>query len=186
MADAFEFDAAKADQLVLVDLLDREVGAASKELAHREGLLHRAFSVVLWREGADGVEVLLARRAQGKYHSAGLWANSCCSHPRSGEKLLDAARRRVREELGAEVDGLFEVGSFVYRAAFDNGIVEYEFDHVLIAHCDGAVDPDPAEADAVRWETPERVISELMENPERFSAWAPNALSLAIKGVSGR
>ena len=82
-----------------------------------------------------GPEVLLARRALGKYHSAGLWANSCCSHPRAGEKLLYAAYRRVHEELGCDAQGLREVGFFVYRAAFANGITEHEYDHVLVGRC---------------------------------------------------
>lgn len=175
----FAGDAARADELVLVDGLDRPMGRATKERAHAEGLLHRAFSVLLVREGGAGCEVLLAQRAAGKYHSAGLWANSCCSHPRAGEELLDAARRRVREELGCEVRGLREIGAFVYRAEFGNGLVEFEYDHVLLGSCEGEPDPDPAEVGAVRWEPAESVAVELAEHPERFAPWAFTVLSLA-------
>ena len=90
-------DPARNDLLILTDLLDRQTGTATKEQAHRSGLLHRAFSVMLYRDTEDGREYLISRRADGKYHSAGLWANSCCSHPRDGETLPEAARSRVRE-----------------------------------------------------------------------------------------
>ncbi|MBQ6395926.1 MAG: isopentenyl-diphosphate Delta-isomerase [Atopobiaceae bacterium] len=173
-------DPARLDELVLVDEHDQEVGTATKERVHLEGLLHRAFSVVLWREGNDGVELLLSRRAEGKYHSAGLWANSCCSHPRSDEELLDAADRRVREELGCGVRGLEEIGSFVYRVEFDNGLVEHEFDHVLVGRCVGALSPDPSEASAVRWMEAGRLAEELEREPERFCAWAPRVLRIAM------
>ena len=173
-------DPARDDLLVLVDENDRELGFASKARAHAEGLLHRAFSVVLYRDGGGRTEVLLTRRAAGKYHSAGLWANSCCSHPRAGEAVLEAAERRVAEELGCSVEGLHEVGSFIYRAEFGNGLVEHEFDHVLLGHFDGTLAPDPAEVSETRWIATDDLSTELAEHPERFSAWAPTALSLAI------
>ena len=155
-------DPACEDMLVLVDGLDREVGCATKERAHREGLLHRAFSVVLVREGADGPELLLAQRAAGKYHSGGLWANSCCSHPRAGEELADAARRRVREELGCDADSLREIAAFAYRAPFPDGICEHEYDHVLVGRACGEVAPDPAEVSAVRWVGANQLAAELV------------------------
>ena len=178
MDDKMAKDPARSDELVLVDGLDREIGRATKERAHREGLLHRAFSVVLTREAADGTEIMLAQRAEGKYHSAGLWANSCCSHPRAGENLLDAAARRVREELGCQADGMHEVAAFAYRADFCDGIVEHEFDHVLAGRCIGEPAPDPAEVGAIRWERIDAVAEELAAHPEHFSAWAPMVLTL--------
>jgi isopentenyl-diphosphate delta-isomerase len=136
--------------LILVDGLDREVGAATKLQAHVNGVLHRAFSVVLVRDGEEGPEILLAKRSLLKYHSGGLWANSCCSHPRVGEDVVEAAYRRVPEELGCEAADLREVCAFVYRAEFDNGLCEYEYDHVIVGRCEGTIDPDPAEASEVR------------------------------------
>lgn len=115
-------DPARDDELILVDGLDREVGTATKLQTHVEGLLHRAFSVVLARDGADGPELLLAKRSMRKFHSGGLWANSVCSHPRAGEELMDAAYRRVREELGCGAVGLREIAAFAYRAEFENGL----------------------------------------------------------------
>ncbi len=173
-------DPAREDLLVLVDGLDREIGTATKERAHSEGLLHRAFSVVLVREGADGLETLISQRAEGKYHSAGLWANSCCSHPRAGEELLDAARRRAREELGCEVSDLHEVSAFAYRAEFDDGLSEYEFDHVIVARSEGELSPDPSEVSDVRWVSFDELAKDLAAHPRKFSAWAPMALSLAM------
>ncbi len=183
MEDAFQNDAAKNDELVLVDLLDRQVGTASKERAHKEGMLHRAFSVMLWRAGAHGPELLLSRRAEGKYHSGGLWANSCCSHPRAGEDLADAARRRVAEELGATIRELREVGAFVYRAPFANGTTEYEFDHVFVATYDGEAQPDPTEVSEVRWVPTAHVMHEMLERPQKFCAWVPNVISLVLAAL---
>ena len=176
----FEGDSARDDLLIMVDGLDREVGSATKLETHVKGLMHRAFSVVLMRDGADGPELLLAKRSLCKYHSGGLWANSCCSHPRAGEGTIEAAYRRVHEELGCEAEGLREVTAFAYRAEFANGLCEYEFDHVIVGSCKGEIAPDPAEASEVRWIGFEVLASELVETPEVFAAWAPMVFSLVM------
>lgn len=186
MADQFAHDTAREDLLILVDGLDRPTGTASKEQAHSEGLLHRAFSVVLFREDAQGTELLLAQRAAGKYHSAELWANSCCSHPRVGENTVDAAYRRVAEELGCEAQGLQEIGAFAYRATFPNGLAEFEYDHVLIGQCAGEPTPDPREVGAVRWVSIEELAHELAQHPERVAAWAFMVLSMAMEELQKR
>ncbi len=174
-------DPARLDELVLVDGLDRPLGTATKEQAHVDGLLHRAFSVVLMSGEGTDAQVLIARRALEKYHSGGLWANSCCSHPRAGEALLDAAYRRVTEELGVTALGLREVAAFAYRAAFENGLVEYEFDHVLVGTCEGELKLDPAEVSEVRWVRVDDLARELVEKPADFCAWAPTVFSLALR-----
>ena len=184
-------DPARDDLLILVDGLDREVGTATKAQAHAEGLLHRAFSVVLVRPAGGQaapdagdqpkqLELLLAQRAAGKYHSSGLWANSCCSHPRVGETVLDAAYRRVHEELGCEATGLRELCAFAYRAEFADGLCEHEFDHVLVGACSGEPAPDPSEVGALRWVTLDDLAAELAEQPGHFAAWAPMVLTLAM------
>jgi len=173
-------DPARDDMLVLVDGLDREVGMATKLEAHVEGLLHRAFSVVLVRDGDGGPELLLAKRSMAKYHSGGLWANSVCSHPRAGEGLMDAAYRRVHEELGCGAAGLRGIAAFAYRAEFDNGLCEFEYDHVLVGCCEGEPDPDPAEASEVRWTGFDEIAAALAERPEAFAAWAPMVLTMAM------
>ena len=176
-------DSARDDLLVLVDGLDREVGTATKRETHAKGLLHRAFSVVLMRDGIDGLEFLLAKRATGKYHSGGLWANSCCSHPRAGEALLDAAYRRVREELGCDAVDLCEIAAFAYRAEFQTGLCEFEYDHVLVGSCDGVVSPDPIEVGDVRWVDVDALAAELANEPQAFAAWAPMVLSMVMACV---
>ena len=173
-------DPACDDALILVDGLDREIGTATKRTAHEKGLLHRAFSVVLMRDSAEGPELLLSRRALSKYHSGGLWANSCCSHPRAGEKVVEAAYRRVKEELGCEAVDLRDVTAFAYRAAFDNGLCEFEFDHVLVGRCNGEIEPNPDEISEARWTTFDALATELAEKPHAFAAWAPMALTLAM------
>jgi isopentenyl-diphosphate delta-isomerase len=177
-------DPARNDLLVLVDGLDREVGTATKLDAHEKGLLHRAFSVVLARDEAAGLKLLLARRATGKYHSGGLWGNSCCSHPRAGEELVEAAHRRVREELGCDAGDLREVAAFAYRAEFANGLVEYEYDHVLLGYCVGEPSPDPTEVSELRWTSIEELAAELAGEPDSFAAWAPMVLSMAMANLS--
>lgn len=179
-------DPARDDLLILVDGLDRECGTATKWEIHTGGLLHRAFSVVLTHDGEGGPELLLAKRALSKYHSGGLWANSCCSHPRAGENVLEAARRRTREELGCEAVDLREVAAFAYRAEFESGLAEYEFDHVILAHYTGDIAFDPSEVDAVRWVSFDALAAELAAEPRTFAAWAPMVLSMAMAAYQRR
>ena len=125
--------------VILVDQADRPVGRMEKQEAHRKGLLHRAFSVFL----LDGSKLLIQRRALDKYHCGGLWSNTCCSHPAPGEPVLSAAERRLDEELGIKNARLRELDTFLYRAAFPNGLAEHELDHVLLGEYSGPVQPDP-------------------------------------------
>ena len=173
-------DPARNDMLILVDGLDRETGTATKVQAHVDGLLHRAFSVVLVCDGEEGPELLLAKRSMMKYHSGGLWANSCCSHPRAGEGTLEAAYRRTREELGCDAADLREISAFVYRAEFDNGLCEHEYDHVIIGRCACELAPDPAEASEVRWIGFDALAAELANEPTKFAAWAPIVFTLTM------
>jgi len=170
-----------ADQVVLVDLHDNPLGNQEKLSAHRQGRLHRAFSVLL--RNCHG-QLLLQRRAPGKYHSGGLWSNTCCSHPRPGEDLLEAGRRRLGEEMGLDV-ALERAFSFIYRTEFADGLVEYEFDHVLIGQHDGDPDPDPAEAMDWRWESPAVVEQQLHDAPDRFTAWFAPVLCHWLAGSRG-
>lgn len=179
--DLFAFDKGRDDLLIAVDLLDRRVGSATKLNVHVEGVLHRAFSVMLLRDGETGPELLIAKRAACKYHSVGLWANSCCSHPRDGEELLKAAERRVAEELGVAPVGLRELGSFVYRAVFDNGLTEYEYDHVVVGRCEGELALDPNEVSEARWVPAADLAREIEKHPERFTAWAPTVAAMVLR-----
>jgi isopentenyl-diphosphate Delta-isomerase len=155
------------EEVILVDEQDRPRGTAEKLAAHRAGLLHRAFSVIVFNSGGG---LLLHRRAWHKYHSGGLWTNACCSHPRPGESTLDAANRRLREEMGFQTD-LRPAGSLLYRAAVGRGLVEHEYDHILVGEWDGIPDPDPAEVADWRWLSLPRLHQELTLAPARFTPW---------------
>jgi len=155
------------EQVVLVDRQDRPVGVLAKLQAHREGRLHRAFSVVV-RDPAG--RFLLQKRAAGKYHSGGLWTNTCCSHPRPGEEPAAAARRRLVEEMGIEAEPVWLLTT-IYRAEFDNGLVEHELVHVFAATYDGPVRPNPEEVEGYAWLEPEELLADLTRRPERYSYW---------------
>jgi isopentenyl-diphosphate Delta-isomerase len=153
--------------LVLVNENDDVVGSAAKTRVHREGLLHRAFSVFV--TNAAG-EHLLQRRAAHKYHSAGLWSNTCCSHPAPGETVLSAAHRRLREEMGFDCP-LTPAHSFIYRAELEGDMIEHELDHVLIGSFEDEPLPNPEEVSEWRWASPAAIDRELASQPERFTYW---------------
>ena len=166
-AHARERDALRHEQVVLVDQEDREVGTTSKLQAHRRGQLHRAVSVLVCdSKGA----FLLQRRALQKYHSPGLWSNSCCGHPRPGEATLAAASRRLREEMGVDCPLEFAL-AFSYRAALGRGMTEHEIDHVFVGECDDAPSPDPLEVSEWRRVEPGVLQREMRATPELFTVW---------------
>lgn len=153
--------------MILVDRADTEIGSEEKLRAHARGVLHRAFSVFVLNPRG---EILLQRRAEEKYHTGGLWSNTCCGHPRPGEETGAAARRRLREEMGFDCALTCRFG-FVYRAPLEDGLSEHEYDHVFLGRFDGVPEPDPAEVSAWRWVPVERVRRELAEAPETFTPW---------------
>jgi isopentenyl-diphosphate delta-isomerase len=157
------------EQVILVDERDCEIGFADKLEAHRNGgRLHRAFSIVL--VNARG-EMLLQQRSARKYHFGGLWTNACCGHPRRGEAVADAARRRLREELGVEA-ALTPAFHLVYSARDAcSGLTEREFDHVFVGQLAEPPRPDPDEIDALRWAEPREIERELIAEPGRYTPW---------------
>lgn len=155
------------DQVVLVNERDQEVGTMDKLAAHTSGMLHRAFSVFIFNSAG---RLLLQRRADGKYHSPGLWTNSCCSHPRPGETVEAAAMRRVNEELGVTCLVNHEF-SFLYKADVGNGLREHELDHVFFANYDGPVFPDREEVSDVRWMRMNDLADDLSTSAEQYTAW---------------
>jgi isopentenyl-diphosphate Delta-isomerase len=155
------------DHVILVDGNDVAVGRLDKMRAHREGRLHRAFSVfVTNRHG----ELLLQKRAATKYHSGGLWSNTCCSHPRPGETTDAAALRRMREEMGfvCPIQPLFR---FIYRVELDRDMIEHECDYVYVGRYDGLPKPDPDEVEDWRWAAPAIIDAELEATAERYTHW---------------
>ena len=161
------------EHVVLVDARDVPCGVAEKQAAHRLGLRHRAFSVFLFD---DSGRLLLQRRAESKYHSGGLWTNSCCGHPRPDERIVEAAERRLREELRLDVR-LTRVLRFEYRAEVGAGLIEHEVDHVLVGRCSLDPRPDPAEASAWRWLAPSAALHDARSFPELYTPWFEPALS---------
>jgi isopentenyl-diphosphate Delta-isomerase len=153
--------------IILVDHEDREIGTMEKMEAHRKGLLHRAFSIFIFNSNG---QMLLQQRADKKYHSAGLWANACCSHPVAGENLEKAAHRRLKEELGFEVP-VEKIFSFTYRSSFENGLIEHEVDHVFAGVYNGPVLYNTSEVKAIEFLEPEEIDRRTNSNPENFTSW---------------
>ena len=157
-------------QVILVDEQDEPSGTMEKMEAHRQGLLHRAFSIFIFNSKG---ELLLQRRAINKYHSGGLWSNSCCSHPEPGEETVVAARRRLKEEMGftTHLEKIFE---FIYKAEFSNGLTEYEFDHVFAGRYEGRIDYNKEEVMDYCYKSLADIRDELRNHPDSFpngSAW---------------
>jgi isopentenyl-diphosphate Delta-isomerase len=166
------------EQVILVDENDHPVGTAEKLEAHRNNLMHRAFSVFIFKKQPK-LEVLLQQRAAGKYHSANLWTNTCCSHPRPGEETLAAGERRLFEEMGIKAS-LQAAGRFHYIAHFDNGLTENDVDHVLVGFYEGLeIQPNPDEVQSLRWVGIPELEQELEEYPQQFTPWFRQAFGLA-------
>jgi isopentenyl-diphosphate Delta-isomerase len=155
------------DQVVLVDETDNELGLMPKMEAHEKGLLHRAFSVFLFNSNG---EVLLQQRAAAKYHSPGLWSNTCCSHPRPGEAVQQAAARRLYEELGM-VSDLYEAFHFVYKSEVDNDLTEHEYDHVYFGTTDAVPEINREEVQDWKYMDLDTLADELKHYPERYTVW---------------
>lgn len=167
------------DRLVLVNLDDEEIGWGEKLDVHQQNQLHRAFSVFLVHDG----KMLLQKRNLYKYHSGGLIANACCSHPRTGESLQDAVKRRMKEELGIECQ-VRELFAFVYNADFPNGMHEYEYDHVFLGDYEGAVYPNPEEIYSAYWVDIHELKEDVLAHPELYCPWFKIALPQVLKEVS--
>lgn len=168
------------EHVILVDENDQPIGTAEKLLAHEQNLLHRAFSIFIFR-ASPRRELLLQQRALSKYHSPGLWTNTCCSHPRPDENMIAAGKRRLQEELGFSTD-LKELGWFHYNAHFPNGLSENEIDHVLVGIIsdDSVIKPNPDEIHAVKWVAIDDLQAELAKHPEQFTPWLKQAMEIAI------
>jgi isopentenyl-diphosphate delta-isomerase len=155
------------EQVILVNEQDEVVGQMEKMEAHLKGILHRAFSVFIFNSKG---EMLLQQRALDKYHSAGLWTNACCSHPRPGEGNVEAAQRRLKEELGFSIP-LKKVFDFTYKTKFANGLTEHEVDHVFIGVYDGVITPVPQEVADYKFLSMDQIVNQLKTHPENYTSW---------------
>jgi isopentenyl-diphosphate delta-isomerase len=155
------------DKLILVDEHDMPVGTIGKMEAHQKALLHRAFSVFIFNSKG---EMLLQQRALNKYHSGGLWTNACCSHPYEGQETGAAAEKRLQEEMGFTV-ALNKAFDFVYKAPFDNGLTEYEFDHVFAGIYEGIITPDASEVADYCYMSMQDIKNSLQSHPKKYTEW---------------
>ena len=155
------------EQVILVDEKDNPIGTMGKLEVHQKGLLHRAFSVFIFN---DNGQLLLQKRAAHKYHSAGLWTNTCCSHPSPGEETLIAANRRLKEEMGIDTI-LIHKTSFIYKTPFDNGLTEHEFDHVFIGNYNENPVLNEDEAEDHKWISLNELKENIKKTPDIFTSW---------------
>jgi isopentenyl-diphosphate delta-isomerase len=155
------------EHVILVNESDEPQGTMEKIEAHEKALLHRAFSVFVFN---DNKELMLQQRALHKYHSPGLWTNTCCSHQRMGEDSLSAGVRRLREEMGFETQLEFK-GSFIYKAPFDNGLTEHELDHILVGYFNGTPQINPEEVASWRWISMDDLKTDIDTDPELYTVW---------------
>jgi isopentenyl-diphosphate delta-isomerase len=154
-------------QVVLVNEKDEAIGTMEKMEAHKKALLHRAFSIFIFNKKG---EMLLQKRADKKYHSAGLWTNACCSHPQPGENIIQSATKRLQEEMGFETP-ITKAFDFIYKAPFDNGLTEYEFDHVFTGNYDGVVQPNADEVSDYCYKSMQDLKESIGLNSRNYTEW---------------
>ncbi len=155
------------EKVILVNQKDEPIGLMPKMEAHEKGLLHRAFSVFIFNEKK---QLMLQQRALSKYHSPGLWTNTCCSHQREGETNIEAGKRRLQEEMGFTAE-LEDTISFIYKAPFDNGLTEHEFDHILVGNYNEAPNLNAEEAEDWKWMDLEEIKKDMEFNPSAYTEW---------------
>jgi len=162
----------KEPVVILVDENNHEIGYAKKLEAHKRPLLHRAFSVFIFNSKQ---ELLIQRRAMSKYHSPGLWSNTCCSHPEPGQVLIEGAQLRLMKEMGFTTT-LRKAGELIYKTEFDNGLMEHEYVHLLVGSWDGTPQINREEADDFEWILLDNLKRDVVEHPSRYTYWFPIAL----------
>jgi isopentenyl-diphosphate delta-isomerase len=164
------------DYVILVDEQDNEIGVMEKLRAHELGKLHRAFSVFIFN---DKKELLLQQRAINKYHSGGLWTNTCCSHPSPNETIKDAANRRLYEEMGMTCD-LKIINNFIYKTEFENGLIEHEFDYILTGISNSTPQINKTEVETYKWQQISEIQNDINLNPNKFTTWFKIAMQQTI------
>lgn len=155
------------EKVILVNYKDEKQGLMDKMQAHIEGVLHRAFSIFIFNSQG---ELLLQQRALSKYHTPGLWTNTCCSHPRDGESLEQATKRRLMEEMGMHCE-LTKIFDFIYKADVGLGLTEHEFDHVFVGKSDDLPVINKKEVESYRYASLEAIRKEMAVDPEQFTVW---------------
>ena len=155
------------EKVVLVDDSNNQVGLMPKMEAHLKGVLHRAFSVIIFNNNG---EVMLQKRASTKYHTPSLWSNTCCSHQRENEDNISAGKRRLNEEMGF-ITQLYDFESFIYKVSFSNGLIEHEFDHIFVGIYNGLPNINLDEVDKWKWISIDELVNDMKDNSEKYTAW---------------
>ncbi|MBU1046481.1 isopentenyl-diphosphate Delta-isomerase [Patescibacteria group bacterium] len=163
-------------KIILVDDKDNEIGKGEKMKVHKEGKLHRAFSIFIFNSKK---ELLIQKRAINKYHNGGLWSNSCCSHPNYGESLGKATHRRLKEEMGFDCN-LVKMSSFIYRKKFENGLIEHEYDHIFVGEYEKEPVPNLEEVEDWRWINLEDLKNDILINSDNYTFWFKKILDKNI------
>ena len=166
------------EKITLVDEKDNITGYEEKYAVHEKGLLHRAFSVFI----VNGDKMLLQKRNRNKYHSGGLWSNACCSHQREGEELSGAVHRRMEEELGFDCE-LEELYRFIYRTSFENGLTEYELDHVFLGKYGGDISLNEEEAEETEWVDIDLLMQRVIDKPGDYTYWFKESLPVVVEAL---
>lgn len=154
------------NNLIKVDIFDKPIGTISKEKAHEKPILHRAFSVFLYY----GNKMLIQQRAYNKYHSGGLWANTCCSHPRTNN-IIEDAKIRLKEEVGITSPTLKEIFTFTYLSKYADNLYEYEYDHVIVGEFNGNYKVNKEEVESLKWIDVDELATDMTNNPTKYATW---------------
>lgn len=154
-------------EVILVNEKDEAIGTMEKIRAHEEALLHRAYSIFIFN---DNGEILLHKRSSHKYHSPGLWTNTCCSHPQPGETTCESANKRLKFEMGIDAP-LEKAFDFIYKAGFDNGLTEHEFDHVYVGKYNGPVEPNKDEVEDYCFKSLKEIHDSILSHPHKYTEW---------------
>ena len=165
------------EKVILVNEKDEEIGTEEKIKTHKEGKLHRCFSILIFNSKG---ELLIQQRAKSKYHSPLLWSNTCCSHPRPNEKIIEAAKRRLKEEMGIKASHLKELSTFTYKAKSGN-FIEHEFDHVFVGKFDGNPKPNKNEVEGFKWVKLQELKRDMKKYPRKYTFWFKRMMKLYAK-----
>jgi len=168
------------EEIILVNENDETIGVEEKITAHLNGALHRAFSLFIFNSRG---QLLLQKRTNTKYHSKGLWSNTCCGHPRPGESIEEASRRRLREEMGFDC-GVRKIFEFVYHVKLDEGLYEHEYDHVLVGRFDGNPTPNRDEVDDWNWVDMTTIRFDMQVHPDIYTYWFRISIDELCRSVS--
>lgn len=168
------------EKVILVDLNDKALGEMEKMEAHQKAILHRAVSVFIFNSKK---QLLLQKRALSKYHSPGLWTNTACTHPRPNESSINAASRRLNEEMGIKTNELTKLFDFVYKEQLDNELTEHEFDHVFIGFSDTLPTPDPSEVCDFKYVEKDEILEQIALSPQNYTVWFKKIIERVLNSL---